>query len=403
MSPAQLQPESFSSYPREAKQLAASHLELLRKLPLSFLPLLLRETIAYDWKFPVERQELDHQFSFLASFSDPELQQLMASFHRLSVSAELQNTDWVNAPVPFSEQLSAHLWATHQMDQFRAAAVEYIEKLNSGSTKPAKPEMPRLGIVAIGQGVRSNHQYPLFRKLRPHGTYFSELKPDGGGSSILQALAARAAKQHAPHAHWYIDGGTPLPLQSQLVTCVSYAALTPVRARLQKKIQKSFESGMGSELLRTSLAQMQPQEVGMDSGSDAALNHFQLSLFTEGSGTQIYSTTFVQWAAREALRRAQPLTLFARFAPRQHESSMQELLAEAERSPVLDPQGSLIDADMGAYYTWLNQQRLPGAEEAHFLAWFENQREAIVVGPGFGKGVTSKEAVSLPSLVARIS
>ena len=39
------------------------------------------------------------------------------------------------------------------------------------------------------------------------------------------------------------------------------------------------------------------------------LNRFQLSLLTEGSGTQVFSTTFVQWAAREALRRAQPLTL----------------------------------------------------------------------------------------------
>ena len=27
----------------------------------------------------------------------------------------------------------------------------------------------------------------------------------------------------------------------------------------------------------------------------------------------------------------------------------------------LDLAGSLVDADMGAYYNWLNQQRLPGA------------------------------------------
>ena len=39
---------------------------------------------------------------------------------------------------------------------------------------------------------------------------------------------------------------------------------------------------------------------------------------------------------------------------------MNELLAEHQRPPDLDPRGSLIDADMGAYYTWLNQQRLPG-------------------------------------------
>ena len=104
----------------------------------------------------------------------------------------------------------------------------------------------------------------------------------------------------------------------------------------------------------------------MGSGGDSVLNRFQLSLLTEGSGTQVFATTFVQWAARETLRRAQPLTLFARFTPRQRENPMNELLAETQRRPELDPQGSLVDADMGAYYTWLNQQRLPGASRPPF-------------------------------------
>ena len=43
---------------------------------------------------------------------------------------------------------------------------------------------------------------------------------------------------------------------------------------------------------------------------------------------------------------------------------------------------------MGAYYTWLNQQRLPGAEKATFLVWFEDQQEAVAIGPGFERGKT---------------
>ena len=65
---------------------------------------------------------------------------------------------------------------------------------------------------------------------------------------------------------------------------------------------------------------------------------------------------------------------------------MNELLAEAQRRPELDPQGSLVDADMGAYYTWLNQQRLSGAEQATFLVWFEDHAEAVAIGPGFDGG-----------------
>ena len=165
---------------------------------------------------------------------------------------------------------------------------------------------------------------------------------------------------------------------------VSYAALSPVRAGLQRLMQKITRPACSiRKPFEPRLAQTQPEELGMNSGGDGVLKRFQLSLLTEGSGTQVFATTFVQWAARETLRRAQPLTLFARFTPRQRENPMNELLAEAQRRPELDPQGSLVDADMGAYYTWLNQQRLSGAKEATFLAWFEDHEEAVAIGPGF--------------------
>jgi len=55
---------------------------------------------------------------------------------------------------------------------------------------------------------------------------------------------------------------------------------------------------------------------------------------------------------------------------------MNELLTGTGRTVATDPEGSLIDADMGAYYTWLNQQRLPGAEASRFVVWFEGHGEA---------------------------
>jgi hypothetical protein len=173
---------------------------------------------------------------------------------------------------------------------------------------------------------------------------------------------------------------------------------------LQSRMQKTYEAAVfDPEAFRTMLAQIKPEEAGLQSGGDNVLNRFQLSLLTEGSGTQVFATTFVQWAAREALRRAQPLTLFARFAPRQRENQMNELLAEHQRKPELDPGGSLIDADMGAYYTWLNLRRLPGEEKSAFLAWFEDHDEAVVIGPGLERGKRSDASVELGELVARIA
>jgi hypothetical protein len=82
---------------------------------------------------------------------------------------------------------------------------------------------------------------------------------------------------------------------------------------------------------------------------------------------------------------------------------MNELLAEHQRRPDLDPRGSVIDADMGAYYNWLNQQRLPGDKESAFLAWFEDHGEAVAIGPGFERGKQSNAAIDLASLARQLA
>ena len=111
--------------------------------------------------------------------------------------------------------------------------------------------------------------------------------------------------------------------------------------------------------------------------------------------SQVFSTTFVQWTAREAMRRAQPLTLFARFAPRQRMAPMNDLLRRNPLTQKTDPEGSLVDADMGAYYTWINQQRLSGADRSRFLAWHEGNNIAVAIAPGLAKETVSDRPANL--------
>ncbi len=402
MVPSELKPEQFAAYPPQARDLAASHTALMRRLPLAFLPLLLREVIAYDYKFPVERKELDRQFALLSQLSEAEFQEWMGPFAALKLSTDLERLDWVNAPAQFSEQLTAHLWASHQIDGFRKAATDYVSRLNASASDSPLP-VPRLGVAVVGLGVSEN-SYPLFRKLRPQGVYFTQVDPTNGLRILLDAVSARAAAHPLPFGHWYVDGGVCEQVAGAGLTCVSYAALEPVRASLLSTMDKTMRSGAGSEALRSKLAAMTPEDVGLTGAEDqTVLNHFQLSLLTEGSGTQIFSTTFVQWSAREALRRAQPLTLLARFTPRRHEQSMSEMLAGNNAKPMLDPQGSLVDADMGAYYSWINQQRLPHADQSRFLVWFEGHREALAIGPGVPAGKESNEKIGLNQLITRLS
>lgn len=398
MLPQSLQSNQFAGYPPEARKLALAHLALFRQLPLGFLAALLRELIEYDFKFPAERSAIDKELASLSSLSSAQIKQWFYSFAALSLSSKLEDLDWVNHPAQFSEQESAYLWTTHQLDAFRQAAIDYGSRLRS-TFSPEPLPMRRLGIAVIGQGVTS-YDLPLFRNLRPYGTYFGQVKPDNGLELLLSAVEARAKSHPVSYGHWYIDGGQAAT-QSPLLTTVCYQALEPVRANLLTYIHtRVSQPGMGPEELRSNMARLLPTDLGMDKTGDAILDRFQMKVFTEGSGTQIFSTTFAQWTTREALRRAQPLTLLVRYAPRQRQRPMNEMLSSPNANPELDPSGSLVDADMGAYYHWINQQRLEGAEQSSFLVWFEGHSQALVIAPSLPRGAQSNSPLDLKGLLS---
>jgi hypothetical protein len=400
MLPTDLKPEQFKGYPPEARKLVTGCVAALQQLPLTFVPSLLREVIDYDFKFPPERKAIEKELANLNSLSPPQLKEWFQGFAQITQSPKLERVDWVNSPALFVEQLSAHLWATHQLDAFRKAAIGYADRLQAVAP-PESPPVPRLGIAVIGQGV-SAHDEPLFRKLRAHGGYFSRVNPENGLETLLNTVSARAKAHPGLYRHWYIDGGQEA-VHDQALTCVSYGALAPARAVLLRKMHGEIEKpGMGPEALRTLLAQMRPADLGMGKGDDEVLDRFQVKLLTEGSGTQIFSTTFAQWAARETLRRAQPLTLLVRFAPRQRQKPMNELLSANQTNADPDPAGSLVDADMGSYYTYLNQQRLAGAEKSSFLVWFEGHNEALAIGPAMPGGTQSSNPTDLKQLLTWI-
>jgi hypothetical protein len=398
MLPNDLKADHFNNYPPEARKVVTNNLESLRHLPLSFLPGMLREVIEYDYKFPAERRSLDKELANLRLLSPEQSRQWFQAFAQIQLSSALEHFDWVNSPAQFVEQLSAHLWTTQQLDAFRAAAIAYADKLRAAVPPDPPLPIPRLGIAVVGQGV-TEYNEPLFRKLRAHGAYFGKIKPENGLAQLLEAVSARAKAHPIPYAHWYIDGGEEAPHDSSL-TLVSYHRLEPPRSALLAKMRVEVERpGNGPEALRTFMAQVRPADLGLKSG-DVVLDRFQAKLLTEGSGTQIFSTSFVQWTAREALRRAQPLTLLVRFAPRQRQKPMNEMLFAKAETVELDPVGSLVDGDMGAYYNFLNQQRLLGAEQSSFLAWFEDHNVAVAISPTLPHGTVSDNARDMRELLA---
>ncbi len=81
---------------------------------------------------------------------------------------------------------------------------------------------------------------------------------------------------------------------------------------------------------------------------------------------------------------------------------MNAMLSRAKETG-LDAAGSLVDADMGAYYTWLSLRRLSGAEQMRFLVWFEGHGEAVVIGPQLPRGTSSDSAMDMGQVLALLA
>jgi len=395
MEPRDLHESAFRTYGPLAHKLACDHLALLRELPLVLAAVLLRQVIVLDASFPRERAVTEAQFTYLASLSTGQLHQLTQGFAALSLSPELVAEDWVRAPQTFEEDLSAYLWASHQIDSFHSLATQFLDTVEK-AVPPAPPAASRWAAAIIGSGLRKEG-YPLFRKLKPNGVFFPNVTDADGSATILSELARRAAATPVPYGHWYVDGGDPLPVDPAAVSSFSWLQSSPVRDALLRKIQSVIDSGSsGPEMLRSIMAEWAPRE-DRDSHYDSLIDQFVVNVYGGGSGTQIFSTTFVQWSARELLRRAEPVSLVTRYGPRQRQRGMNEMFAQAAEE--MDYAGSLVDADFGAYYTWINLNRLAGSESATFIAWSEAHQQAVAIGPGLPRGAQSPNAITIRRLL----
>jgi hypothetical protein len=409
MTPGKLRVDSFAAYPPQAQALAIEHLDAMKRLPLVLLAALLRQVIQYDWCFPAEREQLVRQLNLLGQLDAAAFDSLVSPFAAIPLSSELSKFDYLNHPQQFSEKLTAYLWEQHLSDNYHSVAQVYQQYLDK-SLPQAQPITPRWTIVVIGRGSQQA-EYSLFRHLTPHGLLFTKLDPGGAFEALTSKVISRAHQYPLAYGHWYIDGGEPdaVIARDSHLTTMSYAKLVPAAIRefvlLKDFTRRGPSNGsVGPEAVASYLTGLSPEDLALNGNiSDAPLRHFEVNLITQGAGCQIFSTTFVQWAARECLHRAEPVTLFARFSTRQSNAPMEQLLA---RNPLQQPQdleGSLVDADMGAYYTWINQSRLSGAHESRFLVWFEDHNLACVISPALPADKTFTGGINMQQVLEHMA
>ncbi len=393
MKPPELTAASFAGYPEPARALAVAHLGLLRAMPLPVLPGYLQQIQNYPSLFPVEASRLRLQLDALGAKPS-----LLVPFAAIALPPAMEQMNWVGRPGQFVAALSGALWQTGQIDAYHRAAETLFAAL---PVPPPRVTAPML-IAVFGRGAAPG-AYPLFTRLRKEGLYARKVDGTGAPAVLTSVLTSRAGKQPGEYAHWYIDGGEPWPLPPGAgIERFTYPSLAPVTEAVLREMDRAVREGTGPELLADRLGGLSPSALGL-ADTDPRLARLFVGLLTENSGTQIYSTSFVQAAAVELIRRAQPDTLLLRFAPRRKAASLNDLVAERSQSAELDPQGALVDADMALYYSWLALRKGFGGERASLLAYVEGHGEAFVAGPEVVRGGEGSNAMRIRELVEMAS
>ncbi len=412
MKPSDLQASSFAGYPGPGRELAVTYLGLLRAMPLSLLPSYLVQIEEYATLFPIEQERLHVQL--LAFEAKPAL---LDQFRAIVLPPALEQLDWVQKPGDFVAALAGALWQAGEIDAYHRAAETLFAALPPAERRPGASPL----LIAVLGREASPGGYPLFTRVHGQGMYLRRVDETGSAEALLHLLDRRAGASVKPYAHWYVDGGEPWKLPSAGIAgptysggavsqagtplqCFTYPQMAPVRDAVLREMDAAVREGAGPERLANRLREMSPAALALNSVTlDPRMQQFFLRLLTEGSGTQLYSTSFVQAASVDLLRRAQPETLMLRFAPRRRPANMNDMLEQRGESVELDPEGALIDADMALYYAWLAMRKQPGGDRAQLLAIVEGHGEAFIAGPSITRGVESETPLAIPQVLALLA
>ena len=199
-------------------------------------------------------------------------------------------------------------------------------------------------------------------------------RPDTQGEPPLLA-SLRASGHFAPLDTWMIEshralhdvcrGGSSPGSSNTSVTGLSYDLLREYREELMTALYGKVVTGVESPQAFAAYARtlkVAPNASALLYSADI-LQAFVRDTFLTGNGTLFVNNTFVEWAAVQALRRAEPRMLVTRYGVRHKFRPFSSMLLFSQprgtdQTPLVeDPAGSFVDVEQLSYYVWLNAEK----------------------------------------------
>jgi hypothetical protein len=375
----------------------ASYRTMVRRLPMTLRPALNGQLAEWETLFPFERQRVQDFMRGVASFDASALAELLEPMRKLETQMGVDHWDFSEAgdTMENASLLARSAYYSEWRNQVRRI-YSVIEEAAHASPQAINPPQPRLVVAILPESLPFDRS-TVWRKWKNCGV---EVSIEGDATliadrllksspSISEILALQGRRDISDL--WLIDAGSTLEAKSggQIEgSFLSSASLAMLRERILARVNTVPKSIEITDQTLATIRKMDwnpwwPPEIS----DRAPLRKFVIDLYLSGNGALIFSNAFVEWAASEAIRRARPRVLFARFGVRAKPKpftgiAIFENQQQISKLPdVKDPQGSAIDANVLARYILLSAQRYPEGAQTVFLCIAESAQSAYLVAP----------------------
>lgn len=376
----------------EAATLARTHGEVLARVPATVHAFILVELQKWPLLFGPEQHYQRALLEHFARLPRLELDQAVAGIRRIEAEAGANRLTERN-PARFQDDAQALLRKRGLIVAWRSEVDGFFQKVDPALEAQLYPaDAPRRLVIQIYASGIAVQREKLWSRFKGAGVRVPlNLEGTNGTEQFLQALfgarehgrtapalfaAAIESAPLSPHDAWLIEShealhalydGKNTDTSARALTGLSYDRLRTYRDDLTRTLNSKIQSGVESP--QAFAAYARSLRINPAAGAllyaDDVLLAFLRDVLLAGNGTLFVNNTFVEWAAVQALRRAQPRILVTRFGVRDklRPFSSMVLFSQPRRSDQIpitqDPVGSFIDVEQLSYYIWLNAEKNP--------------------------------------------
>lgn len=367
--------------------------EIIKRLPPTLRPMLNQRLEGWELLFPFEQEEAGRFFRGAGSFSPGALDRLTAQLR--SLETKMGVAKWRFSEASNTMEDSAMLARSRYYAEWRAEVQRVYSAIESREPAQDAARRRSLILLVIPENLPVDSK-TAWKFWEPEG---QTIPLTGDCRQIANLLAGPDPRDQATErgavnpaaAKWWIDADDRLQsCASPSAPCfaLSFSALKAFRERFLAElntIPKDMTAAdeTMSRLRTANWARWCPPELS----EDPRLLHFVIDLFLTGNGALIFPGAFVEWAASEALRRARPQLLVARFGMRSKPKPFTSIaiFENQERVSTIaaadDPANSAIDSAVLARYVWLAATRHREYEKAVCLCVSEHLNSARLIAP----------------------